>query len=223
MCLRGFLGALAAAGLPRDAVEIVELPVDERQIAVGGESQRGTLWRGGARARRQSREAIALIRGEVDAIYTAGAPGAQLSAFMSAHTVVDLGGAADPETRINNQVPTVLTVDAKLARERPEIVARYLATLMRASRWAADHALETLQIVAGDVAAMPEWVTAAYGPELHRRLDLDLDAASLAALERQKRFLLEHGFIGAEFAFAEWIDPRPLALAREMLDERRRG
>ena len=223
MCLRGFVGALEIAGLARGDVEIVELPVEEKQIAVGGESKRGTLWRGGARARRQSREALALIRGEVDAIYTAGAPGAQLSAFMSAHTVVDLGGAAGPDARTNNQVPTVLTVDGRLAREHPEIVARYLATLMRASRWAAEHEAETLQIVAGDVAATPEWVTAAYGPELHRQLDLDLDARSIAAVERQKRFLLELGFIADDFVMAEWIDARPLAIALDMMHERRAG
>lgn len=223
MCLRGFLGALEVAGLAPGDVEIVDLPVAEKQIAVGGESQRGTLWRGGARARRQSREALALIRGEVDAIYTAGAPGAQLSAFMSAHTVVDLGGAGQPAARTNNQVPTVLTVDGALARERPEIVARYLATLMRASRWAAEHEDETLQIVAGDVAATPEWVGAAYGAQVHRQLDLDLDAPSIAAIERQKRFLLEHGFIADDFAVSEWIDPRPLAIALDMLHERHAG
>jgi ABC-type nitrate/sulfonate/bicarbonate transport system substrate-binding protein len=223
MCLRGFLVALELAGIAPDEVEIVDLPVDENQIAVGGASQRGTLWRGGARARRQSREALALIRGEVDAIYTAGAPGAQLSAFMSAHTVFDLGAATDAAARTNNQVPTVLTVDGALARERPEIVARYLAALMEASRWAAEHEPETLQIIAGDVAATPEWVSAAYGPEVHRRLDLDLDARSIQAVERQKRFLLEHGFIANDFVIADWIDPRPLAIALEMLHERRAG
>jgi len=219
MCLRGFFGALEVAGIAPADVEFVDLSVDEKQIAAGGESQRGTLWRGGARARRQSREALALIRGEVDAIYTAGAPGAQLSAFMSARTVIDLGSAPRREARTNNQVPTVLTVDGALARGRPEIVARYLATLLRAARWARDHSAETLAIVGGDVGATPEWVTAAYGPEVHRQLDLDLDPRSIDAVERQKGFLLEQGFLAADFAIDEWIDPRPLALARDMLDE----
>ena len=219
MCMRGFLEALELAGISAAEVTFVDLPIDEKQIASGGESKRGTLWRGGARARRQSREALALIRGEVDAIYTAGAPGAQLSAFMSAHTVVDLGSAKDPRTRTNNQVPTVLTVDAGLARTRREIVARYLATLVRAAAWAADHAEETVAIVASDVGATPEWVTVAYGPDVHRRLDLDLEARSIEALGRQKRYLLEHAFIDDDFDLESWIDPRPLALARDIVRE----
>ena len=114
----------------------------------------------------------------------------------------------------------MLTVDGRLARERPEIVARYMATLMRASRWAAKHEAETLQIVSGDVGATPEWVTAAYGPDVHRQLDLDLAARSIEALDGHKRFLLDQGFIEDDFVVAEWIDPRPLAIALEMLDDR---
>jgi ABC-type nitrate/sulfonate/bicarbonate transport system substrate-binding protein len=223
MCMRGFLGALELVGIDAAEVTFVDLPIDEKQIASGGESQRGTLWRGGVRARRQSREALALIRGEVDAIYTAGAPGAQLTAFMSAHTVVDLGGADQPAARTNNQVPTVLTVDGDLARNRPEIVARYLATLMRAAHWAADHAEETLTIVSSDVGATPEWVTAAYGPEVHRRLDIDLDARNIEAVGRLKGFLLEQAIIDSDFDLQSWIDPRPLALAGELLREHRGG
>lgn len=216
MCLRGYLAALEIAGLSPDDIELVDLPIDEKQIPTGGASRRGTLWRGANRARRQSREALALIRGEVDAIYTAGAPGAQLTSFMGAHTAVDLGSHADAASRVNNQVPTVLTVDGHLARSAPETVARYLATLMRAARWAQDHAAETLGIVGGDVGATQEWVTAAYGPGLHGELGLELDPRSIAAVAGQKAFLLEHGFIAADFDVEAWIDPRPLQLAREM-------
>lgn len=223
MCLRGYLAALKSAGLGPADVELVDLPIDEKQIPMGGASQRGTLWRGANRARRQSREALALIRGEVDAIYTAGAPGAHLSSFMGAHTVVDLGAHANPALRVNNQVPTVLTVDGHLARTAPETVARYLATLMRAAHWAQDHAAETLAIVGGDVGATQEWVTAAYGPEVHGQLGLELDERSIAAVGEQKAFLLEHGFIGSNFDVETWIDPHPLQLAREMDHERTAG
>lgn len=223
MCLRGYLAALEIAGLKADDVEFVDLPIDEKQIPTGGASQRGTLWRGANRARRQSREALALIRGEIDAIYTAGAPGAQLSSFMGAYTVVDLGAHAEASLRVNNQVPTVLTVDGELARSEPETVARYLATLMQAARWAREHEAETLGIVGGDVGATPEWVTAAYGAEVHDRLALELDERSIAAVAAQKAFLLGNGFIDKDFDVGAWIDPRPLELAREMDHERRLG
>jgi ABC-type nitrate/sulfonate/bicarbonate transport system substrate-binding protein len=117
----------------------------------------------------------------------------------------------------------VLTVDGDLARHRPEIVARYLATLMRAAHWAADNAEETLTIVSSDVGATPEWVTAAYGPEVHRRLDIDLDARNIVAVGRLKGFLLEQAIIDSDFDLQTWIDPRPLALAGELLREHRGG
>ena len=216
MCLRGCLAGLALAGLGPEDVEFVDLPVEESQIASGGASKRGMLFRGATRARRQSREALALIRGEVDVIYTAGAPGAQLTAFMDAADVVDLG-AGTGLSAINNQVPTVLTVDGALARSQPHIVGRYLATLMQASRWARSHPEETVAIVGGDVGATPEWVNAAYGPNLHECLDLELDDRSIEAVGVQKDFLVAHGFLTADFAMKDWIDPAPLALAREML------
>lgn len=219
MCQRGYAAALTCAGLDIADVDLVELNIVEKQITAGGESKRGTLWRGGNRARRQSREALALIRGEVDAIYTAGAPGAQLSAFMSAYTVIDIGADSNAERRVNNQVPTVLTVDGELARKFPEVVARYLKTLMNAADWAADHEAETLSIVASDVGATPEWIVAAYGPGMHRQLGLDLDERTIEAVETQKAFLLQHGWIVSDFDVRGWIDPVPMAIARDMRNE----
>ena len=222
MCLRGYFAALTRAGLERSEVEFVDLPIDERQIPTGGASEAGTLWRGANRARRQSREAIALIKGEVDAIYTAGAAGAQLAAFMTAHTVVDLGSGPEA-TRVNNQVPTILTVNGALARSAPDTVARYLAALMRAARWAKEHPAETLGIISSDVGATQEWAGAAYGPHVHGKLDLDLDPGSVAAVSEQKAFLLANGFITDDFDVAAWVDRGPLRIAQEMEHERIAG
>ena len=216
MCLKGFHSALRVAGLAPGDVTFVDLPVEEKQIAIGGASQRGTLWRGGARARRQSREALALVRGEVDAIYTASPAGAHLSAFLGAHTVVDLGAHPDPRIRANNQVPTILTVDGALARNQPEIVARYLRALLGAAEWAAGHRAETLRIISEDVAATTEWVTSGNGEDVHTRLRPELDPASLAAVAEQKSFLLANGFISADFDMDRWVDARPLAMAAGM-------
>jgi ABC-type nitrate/sulfonate/bicarbonate transport system substrate-binding protein len=215
MCLKGYHAALRMAGLQPHDVTFVDLPVDEKQIAAGGESRRGSLWRGGARARRQSREALALVRGEVDAIYTASPAGAQLCAFLGARTVADIGAHPDPAIRTNNQVPTVLTVDGALARDNPGIVARYLRTLLDAAQWAAAHRRETLHIIGDDVSATSEWVTAGNGDDIHARLEPKLDAAAISALHEQKRFLLAHGFIERDFDVDSWIDPRPLAMAHE--------
>ena len=212
MCLAGFGSALAIGGLgPKDA-NFVDLVVEEKQITTEGTSDRGILFRGAARARRQSREALALVRGEIDAIFTASAPGAQLAAFLGATTVVDLGGHPDPLRRTNNQVPIVLTVDRPLLRDRPDIVDRYIGALFEAARWAENHAAETRAIVGADVGATAEWVEAANGA-IQTELAPTLDETGIAALRRQKDFLLGAGFIERDFDVEAWIDPAPIGRA----------
>ncbi len=213
MCLRGYLSALSLAGLDAHDVELVDLPVEETYIGDGARSKRGTRWSGGHRARRQQIEAFALVRGEVDAIYTAGAPGAQLAAFLGARDVVELGRHPDRNLRRNNQTPTILTVSGGLARDRPDIVARYLGRLLKAAAWAGEHRSETARIVANDVGAPEEWVHAAYGEDLYADLGLDLSDDGIEAVEAQKDFLLTHGFIGHDFDIAEWIVRAPLEIA----------
>ena len=214
MCLRGYLSALSLAGLGSGDVELVDLPIEETYIGGDDPSKRGTLWSGGHRARRQQIEAFALIRGEVDAIYTAGAPGAQLTAFLGARDVVELGRHPDRSLRRNNQTPTILTVSLRLARDHPDIVARYLARLLKAASWAGDHRSETARIVANDVGATEEWVRAAYGEDLYADLGLDLSDEGIAAVGAQKDFMLRHGFIETDFDIADWIVREPLEIAR---------
>jgi ABC-type nitrate/sulfonate/bicarbonate transport system substrate-binding protein len=213
MCLRGYLSALSTAGLGAGDVELVDLPVDETYIGAEGQSKRGTLWSGGNRARRQQIETFALVRGEVDAIYTAGAPGAQLAAMLGANDVVELGRHPDRRLRCNNQTPTILTVSGRLARDYPDIVARYLARLLRAASWAGDHRSETARIVANDVGASEEWVHAAYGEDLYADLGIDLSDDGIAAVAAQKDFLLHHGFIEHDFDVSGWIAHEPLRIA----------
>lgn len=209
MCLRGFLSALSTEGMSGADVAFVELPVAERYIGdeAGGRTQ--TLWSGGPRARRQQAEAFALIRGKVDAIYTAGAPGAQLAAFLGAHEVIELGRHPDRALRVNNQAPIVLTVSGGLLEARPDLVERYLRQLVAAAEWAAGHRTDTLRIVANDVGASEEWVDAAYGADFHTMLKPCLTDERLAALRVQMNFLAEHGFIPSDFDLDAWTDSRP--------------
>jgi ABC-type nitrate/sulfonate/bicarbonate transport system substrate-binding protein len=213
MCLRGYLSALSLAGLNEDDVELVELSVEETYIGTDAQSKHGTLWNGARRARRQQIEAFALIRGEVDAIYTAGAPGAQLSAFLGAHDVVELGRHPDRRMRCNNQTPTIMTVSGRLARDYPKIVARYLRQLEKAAAWARKNRAETARIVANDVGATEEWVHRAYGDDLYADLHLNLSDKGIAAVLAQKDFLLSHGFIDQNFDISEWIVREPLKIA----------
>lgn len=49
---------------------------------------------------------------------------------------------------------------------------------------------------------------------MHEGLHPTLDADRLALFEQQKKFLFTHGFLDADFALDDWIDPRPLEAAR---------
>ena len=120
--------------------------------------------------------------------------------------------------RVNNHVPTVLTVDRRLAAEHPELVARYLRCLFRASRWAAEHPLEARAIVGDDIGATAEWVIAANGERVNEALAPAMERVHLEALELQKQFLLRHGFIANDFSLDDWIDPVPYRLAERMDD-----
>ncbi len=217
MCLRGILTALAFEGMDENDVELVDLAVEETYLGADDATHTGTLWAGGHRARSQHADAFALIRGEVDAIYTAGAAGAHLAAFMGAREVVEFGSHPDLLVRTGNETPTALTVSGALLRERPDLVARYLKRLLQAARWAEDHPQEAALVVASDVAAPLDWVEPAYGPDFHKKFAPDLRDDWIAGLESQKDFLLKWGLIERDFDIREWIDPEPLEMARAAL------
>lgn len=207
MCLRGYHSALQLAGLAPADVEFVALPIHEGQIPTGGASQRGSLWHGAPRARRQSREALALVRGEVDAIYTASPAGAQLTAFLGAQVVVDIGAAPSPALRSNNQVPAILTVDGTLARTRPDLVVRYLAALFDAADWARAQPSDAAAILSEDVGTTKEWLYAAHGDDVTARLAPALDPVHIQAVSAQKDFLLGLGLLEQDFDLQAWIAP----------------
>lgn len=218
MCLRGYDSALRLAGLTLDDAELVELPVQERYIAQGADDgdPSGWMWAGDARMRRQQAEVFAFIRGEVDAIYTSGAQGLQLRALLSAVEVVDLGFHPDPTVGINNQVPNILTVDATLAREHPEVVAAYLGALRDAAHWAQQHEADANRTCGREVGAPEEWIPPAYRNGATHALAVGLDDRLVNAVASQKDFLLRHGFITQDFDLAQWVDPGPLELLSRM-------
>ena len=211
--LRGILTTLDLAGIEHRDVELVDLPVDETYLAPLAEHHSGSPWTARTLRRQQAREVFALIRGEVDAIFTSGPRGLDLQTLLDAHVVVDLGRHPDPRIRTSNDTPAAITVSGKLARENPEIVARYLAQLIRASDWAREHPDETRRIVAKDIGTAEEWVAEGFDPRLSQHLEPELSELSIAALESQKNFLLTHGFITNDFAIRKWINPAPLARA----------
>lgn len=216
MCLRGFESALRTADMTLADVELVELPVDEYYIDSAGlqGAKQPWMWSGTARARRQQAETFALIRGEIDAIYTSGALGAQLQAMLQAKVVCDLSTHDDLTTSVNNQYPAVLTVDRTFAQEQPQIVSTYIKALDQATQWAEDHLDTTYRIWAREVGAPEEWIPRSYGQTELSHMRVSLDAQLIRLIEEQQSFLLRHHFIEDEFPIEDWINPVPIQLAR---------
>ncbi len=220
--LRGFDSTLRHAGLSLDDVAIVELPVDERYLRPGfsaaeQESRSGSLFGAYSNRRLQRAEVLALIRGEVDAIYVAGGRGPDLEALVGVDVVFDIAGADDQALAINNITPAALTVSGQLLDDRPDLVARYVAATLRAARWAEGHAVETRRIIAHEVGIAEDFVLPGYALDIHASLEPTLEPRLVEAIESQQAFLLEHGYIEQAFDVREWIDEGPLAAAHALL------
>jgi ABC-type nitrate/sulfonate/bicarbonate transport system substrate-binding protein len=215
--LHGYDSTLRAVGLTLDDVTLVDLPVDERYLPDDESSHSGSLFGAFTNRRLQSAEALALIRGDVDAIYIAGGRGPDLEAFANVKVVFDIQAQDDLELKVNNITPAALTVSGTLLDQRPDLVARYLAATLRAARWAKEHAEETRRIIAHEVGIAEDFVLPGYPGEIHATLEPTLDEPLVAAIETQQRFLLEHGYIERSFDVRKWIDAGPLAAAHELL------
>ncbi len=216
--LRGFDATLRHAGLGLDDVELVDIPVTERYLPSNGESHSGSLFGAYTNRRLQSAEVLALIRGEVDAIYVAGGRGPDLEAFFDVEVAFDIQGSDDESLKVNNITPAALTVSGALLDDRPDLVARYVAASLRAARWATEHPAETRRIIAHEVGIAEDFVLPGYPREIHAHLEPTLDADLVAAIESQQAFLHEHGYIESTFSVREWIDEGPLNAARELID-----
>lgn len=209
--LKGLVSALSLEGLTHHDVEIVDIALTK---SVLDERDGPQLF--GLRGRQAyGAEVAALLRGEVDAIYVKGTAGIAVANLIAAHAVADFGFHPDPRIRINSGSPRVLTVDERLAEDRPDLVATILRTLQRTSAWAQAHPDEVRRFVARETAASEDVVAVANGPDLHRHLGIGLEPELIDAIGHYKDFLHEWGFLAADFDVGAWVDERPWALLSE--------
>lgn len=200
--LRGFLVTLEQGGVREDEIRFVDIEIHSE--------------RGGPLTARRGQGGYAplldaLNSRAVDAIFVKGARGVQLAAENGLQIVYDIRNHPDPLVRANNGAPRPVTVDSTLLRERPDLVARFLARIVAIGDWAAAHPIETAEYIASESGSDVVWVKRAYGEDLHLHQRTDLAASSIAGLETYKNFLLQRGFIAQDFDVREWIDPLPLA------------
>lgn len=205
--LKGLVSGLSLAGLTHEQVTLVELAIEEPVIVPPGDASLFGL----RRRHPYFHEVQALVSGEVDAIFVKGAEGLVVANLIGASIIAEFGRHPDPRVRINNGTPRTLTVDAALAEQRPDLVVELLQVVQQAGNWASQHPEETLRFVAREMSTSEEAVLASNGPQVHQHLGISLDAELLEAIGFFKDFLLEWGFLPADFALTDWVDSRPLA------------
>ncbi|MGH8264997.1 MAG: ABC transporter substrate-binding protein [Steroidobacteraceae bacterium] len=223
LVLAGFDNALRVAGLERNDVELVDIEVHKPYVAdaSAGQAAGQSLWGARSQFAVQRDEIVALLRGQVDVIFSDAAMGALVSAFLGLHPVIDL--TAPEETGdVRNGQPLLLTASGTLIEQRPDLVDRWLARLLDADAWAREHAERVTQIVAQDTGLPEDFVAAAYSARVHRQLDLSLAPLRLAMLKDKYDGLLRHGFLARPLELDTIVDPAPLQRARELHAQRHR-
>src|ERR1700712_2259091 len=215
--IRGLENALRLEGLEVSDVELVDQDVDTHYSEGRAERVAGTLaWNGRttSRARANSLELIALLRGEVDAIFLKGASGAQIANQFGLTTVIDTGAHPDPLVRANNGTPRTLAVDGHLLDNHFDAATTIVEQVLRAEAWAQRNPSEVRRFLARETNSSEYWVSVAYGENAEKRLKTDLAEQSVTAIQDFTNFLHRWKFIPETFDVNDWIDARPLEAAR---------
>lgn len=223
LVLAGFDSALRVAGLSYDDVELVDIEISRPYVADAnaGQAAGQSLWGARSQFAVQREEISALLRGQVDIIYSDAAMGTLVSAFLGLHPVIDLA-APEESGDVQAGQPLVLTASGTLIDARPDLVDRWLVRLLDADAWAREHSERVTQIVAQDTGLPEDFVAPAYSARVHRQLDLSLTPLRLAMLADKYERLLKRGFLARPLDFDSLVDPGPLQRARELHAHRHR-
>lgn len=211
--LKGIVSALSLANLTHTDAELVYLDSPEANLIETGNA----AFLGLKRRYPYGEELLALAGGKIDAFFVKGAEGLVLANQIGAVVVSEFGFHPDPRIRVNNGTPRPLTVDARFLDERPDLIADLVATVSRVAAWAEANPHDAVRLIANEIGVGEDAVWTANGPDVHRHLGLGIDEDQLVAFDHFKQFLLEWGFIPADFDVAAWADRGPLeaALRRE--------
>ena len=210
--IRAYVAALKLEGLSERDVEFIEL------VREGDDTPRRG-WSQGQGKPEESREAQALLNGEVDVIFHKGSRGREVARAIGSSVVFDVGRHPDPKVRVNNSSPRTLTVDAQFLDNHFDLAVRLVKRVLLAGRWAEDHRSEAVAYVARETGSSEAAVADAYGDDVGSHLQTDLEESSIIALSDFKDFLYQWKFLPNDFDVRGWIDPRPLARAREELSQ----
>lgn len=208
--LHGFFTALGLVGLTLDDVKLIDVAGRDYSLQQNVTSA-DTL----------PRDVEALLGGEVDAIFIRYARGYRIAQDPRLHQVININDLKDPLLRVNNGTPRPITVDRVFLEQNPDVVARYLAVLLRTVAWAEQHPQEVLELLLPESGGKTtDDVIASNGPNVHFSFTPKLSAEYILGLQTQKNFLRDHGFLGQDFEISDWIVEEPLAAAKKLVEER---
>ncbi len=218
--LRGFTSALSIAGLTWDDVEPVTIEVPRSYVddATDDRSAGASLWGASNTLGFQREELVALLRGDVDAIFSEAGMAPVLRATAGLRSILDVELSTEPRLRGNNAMPQAFTVSGRLLDEHPDIVARVLAQSIRAADHATSQRELTRQIIAQETGLPEALVDAAFTSEHAGHLGLHLDPSGLDALQGQVDFLVEHQFIDQPVDLGEFVHHEVLEDARRYVE-----
>jgi ABC-type nitrate/sulfonate/bicarbonate transport system substrate-binding protein len=207
--LRGFSVMLESEGLSLKDVEIIDLldheiptQVRDGQIVSTGTGRRGRY--------SYSSEIHAISHALVDAVYVKDVRGAQATHLLGAQVIANINQHPDPYVRLNNCTPRPLTINSWLLENYPHLVDCLLLQTYMAGDWALHHPNETLALLSREVGWSENWIHYAYGTDIHKNLQLDLNAENIKHLGLYKDFLMQHQFITQDFSINQWIDHEPM-------------
>ncbi|HWQ77675.1 MAG TPA: hypothetical protein VN381_02605 [Anaerovoracaceae bacterium] len=188
--------ALAARGLTPAEVEFVEFPASEAYIAYAADksSNFGKI------------EVEALDAGKADAIVGSGVRAQKLLASGKYKVLYELGVQNDLIAPISGSYPHTLTVSRRLAEDAPEIVVTFIEQLFLAAEWAKTNLPGVLELFSKQLHGTTGEVQAAFPRGFHKHLAPEFSKEGLLALEAQKRFLYDHGYIEKDFSIEKWAD-----------------
>jgi ABC-type nitrate/sulfonate/bicarbonate transport system substrate-binding protein len=205
----GFITALLLYGLKKGDATWVDVEAPSYDLQDGPKVQRNE---------NRHAELDALNNGLVDAIFVRFARGVNLSNTPGYRQIININEHPDPLVRVNNGTPRPITVDRAFLKKHPEIVARYLAVLLRTAGWAAKNQLEVVGLFTPESQnASVNDVIASHGANVHLSFTPKLSDEYLKGLEVQKNFLRDWGYIKTDFDIDDWVVHEPLEQAKKLV------
>ncbi len=220
--LRGYQNALASVGLTLGDVRLVDIEIDDDPFpaddrSTGALTPPGTPYR---TLRAQRSEGLALLRGEVDAIFSPAHYGLILSQVIGARVLSNLAYLKARHSRLNNSTLLAFTVDGMLLDKHPELVQSLLEAIQLGASRGHEDPRQSARVIAAESGNAEELAPDIFGEDFLADLSFQLDEAALNGLEQQMEFLFHQGFIPRIPHLEEWMDPRPLAAANRELRHR---